>query len=127
MGQGVRARRGHRCGMGCSGGRNQRAKAVWTARGSKVQFLFSDHTLDTDRRELHCGSKTIPVEPQVLDVLIFLLENRNHVVTKDDFIASVWGGRVVSEATLTSRIYAARKAIGDTGNKQRLIRTIARK
>ncbi|MGE0574513.1 MAG: winged helix-turn-helix domain-containing protein [Reyranella sp.] len=94
---------------------------------SKVQFLFADHTLDTDRRELHRGADAIAVEPQVLDVLICLLQNRNRVVTKDDLIASVWGGRIVSEAALTSRIHAARKAIGDSGQDQKLIRTITRK
>jgi TolB-like protein/cytochrome c-type biogenesis protein CcmH/NrfG len=83
--------------------------------------------LDTDRRELHRGSEAIAVEPQVLDLLICLVQNRNRVVTKDDLIASVWRGRIVSEATLTSRIYAARKAVGDSGQGQRLIRTIARK
>jgi TolB-like protein/cytochrome c-type biogenesis protein CcmH/NrfG len=92
-----------------------------------VQFLFADHMLDTDRRELHRGSEAIAVEPQVLDLLICLVQNRNRVVTKDDLIASVWRGRIVSEATLTSRIYAARKAVGDSGQGQRLIRTIARK
>jgi len=94
---------------------------------SSVQFLFADHRLDTDRRELHRGSEAVPVEPQVLDLLICLVENRNRVVTKDDLIASVWRGRIVSEATLTSRIYAARKAVGDSGQGQRLIRTVARR
>ena len=101
---------------------------VWqNVGGSSVQFLFADHMLDTDRRELHRGSEAISVEPQVLDLLICLVQNRNRVVTKDDLIASVWRGRIVSEATLTSRIYAARKAVGDSGQGQRLIRTIARK
>lgn len=63
----------------------------------------------------------------MLDLLICLVENRNRVVTKDDLISQVWGGRIVSDATLTSRIYAARKAIGDTGHDQRLIRTVSRK
>jgi TolB-like protein len=98
-----------------------------TLGGSSVQFLFADHTLDIDRRELHRGSEAIPVEPQVLDLLICLVQNRNRVVTKDDLIASVWRGRIVSEATLTSRIYAARKAVGDSGQDQKLIRTISRK
>jgi TolB-like protein/DNA-binding winged helix-turn-helix (wHTH) protein len=95
--------------------------------GHKVQFVFADHTLDIDRRELRRGSQSIAVEPQVLDLLICLVQNRNRVVTKDDLIASVWGGRIVSETTLTSRIYAARKAVGDSGHGQKLIRTIARK
>ena len=97
-----------------------------TLGGSSVQFLFADHVLDTDRRELHRGSEAISVEPQVLDLLICLVQNRNRIVTKDDLIASVWRGRIVSEATLTSRIYAARKASA-TVAKTRLIRTIARK
>jgi TolB-like protein len=92
-----------------------------------VQFVFADHTLDTDRRELRRGAEAVAVEPQVLDLLICLVENRNRVVTKDDLIASVWGGRIVSDATLTSRIYAARKAVGDNGHGQRLIRTVSRK
>ena len=95
--------------------------------GRKVQFVFADHTLDIERRELRRGSESVAVEPQVLDLLICLVQNRNRVVTKDDLIASVWGGRIVSEATLTSRIYAARKAVGDSGHGQKLIRTIARK
>jgi adenylate cyclase len=92
-----------------------------------VQFLFADHWLDTDRRELRRGSELVAVEPQVFDLLVFLVQNRDRVVSKDDLIASVWGGRIVSESTLTSRINAARKAVGDSGKEQRLIRTIARK
>jgi TolB-like protein len=92
-----------------------------------MQFLFADHTLDTDRRELRRGAEAIAVEPQVFDLLIYLVQNRDHVVTKDDLIASVWGGRIVSDSTLTSRINAARKAVGDSGEEQKLIRTIARK
>src|SRR3984893_1356451 len=92
-----------------------------------VQFVFDDHTLDTDRRELRRGSKPIAVEPQVFDLLLYLLQNRDHVVSKDDLIASVWGGRIVSDSTLTSRINAARKAVGDSGEDQKLIRTIPRK
>ena len=90
-------------------------------------FLFSDHTLDTDRRELLRGSEPVAVEPQVFDLLIYLLANRDRVVSKDDLIAAVWGGRVVSDSTLASRINAARKAVGDNGAHQKLIRTIARK
>jgi TolB-like protein len=92
-----------------------------------VEFLFSDHKLDTDRRELRRGSEAIAVEPQVFDLLVYLVENRDRVVSKDDLIASVWGGRIVSDSTLTSRINAARKAVGDSGDAQKLIRTIARK
>lgn len=92
-----------------------------------MQFLFGNHTLDCDRRELRRGAEPIAVEPQVFDLLIYLVQNRDRVVSKDDLIASVWGGRVVSDSTLTSRINAARKAVGDSGGSQKLIRTIARK
>src|SRR5467141_1948959 len=83
--------------------------------------------LDVDRRELRRCSEPIAVEPQVFDLLVYLVQNRDRVVSKDDLIASVWGGRIVSDTTLTSRIYAARRAIGDSGRNQSLIRTIARK
>jgi DNA-binding winged helix-turn-helix (wHTH) protein len=90
-------------------------------------FLFADHTLDTDRRELRRGSEPIAVEPQVFDLLVHLVQNCDRVVSKDDLIASVWGGRIVSDSTLTSRINAARKAVGDSGEEQKVIRTVARK
>jgi TolB-like protein len=92
-----------------------------------VHYSFSDHALDTDRRELRRGAVAVAVEPQVFDLLVYLLLNRDRVVSKDDLIAAVWGGRIVSDSTLTSRINAARKAIGDSGEQQKLIRTIARK
>jgi TolB-like protein len=92
-----------------------------------VHFLFSNHILDTDLHELRCDHRVVPVEPQVFDLLVYLLENRDRVVSKDDLIGKIWGGRIVSDSTLTSRINAARKAIGDTGSDQRLIRTISRK
>jgi pimeloyl-ACP methyl ester carboxylesterase/DNA-binding winged helix-turn-helix (wHTH) protein len=92
-----------------------------------VQFRFEDYVLDSDRRELRRGSDLIALEPQVFDLLIHLIQNRNRVASKDDLIAAVWGGRIVSDSTLTSRINAVRKAVGDSGREQRLIRTIARK
>lgn len=92
-----------------------------------MQFQFENQTLDVARRELRRGNGLIAVEPQVFDLLVYLVQNRDRVVSKDDLIASVWDGRVVSNSTLTSRINAARKAVGDSGDEQRLIRTIARK
>lgn len=92
-----------------------------------MQFLFAGHILDTARRELRHGTEAVPVEPQVFDLLVHLVENRDRVVSKEDLIASVWGGRIVSDSTLTSRINAARRALGDSGEAQKLIRTIARK
>ena len=92
-----------------------------------MQFRFDEHVLDTDRRELRRGVELIATEPQVFDLLVYLVKNRERVVSKDDLIADVWQGRIVSDSTLTSRINAARKAIGDSGEQQRLIRTVARK
>ena len=92
-----------------------------------MEFFFDDYTLDIDRRELRRGLETIAVEPQVFDLLVFLVQNRDHVVSKDDLIDAVWGGRIVSESTLTSRINAARRAVGDSGEGQKLIRTVPRK
>jgi TolB-like protein/Tfp pilus assembly protein PilF len=92
-----------------------------------VQFHFSDHVLDVNLRELTRGGESVAVEPQVFDLLVHLIENRDHVVTKDDLIETVWDGRIVSESTLTSRINAARRAVGDSGKDQIMIRTIARK
>ena len=92
-----------------------------------MQFLFEDYVLDPDRRELTRGSKAIAIGPQVFDLLLYLVQNRERVVSKDDLLDAVWGGRIVSESTLTSHINAVRKAIGDSGEEQRLIRTVARK
>jgi TolB-like protein len=92
-----------------------------------VQFLFADHTLDTGRRELRRGFELVAVEPQVFDLLVYLVRNHDRLVSRDDLIASVWGGRIVSDSTLSSRINAVRKAIGDNGEDQRLVRTVARK
>jgi TolB-like protein len=90
-------------------------------------YSFENYLLDVDRQELRRGPDLVAVEPQVLDLLLYLICNRERVVSKDDLIAHVWNGRIVSESTLTSRITAARQAIGDNGEDQRLIRTIARK
>jgi TolB-like protein/Flp pilus assembly protein TadD len=95
--------------------------------GRNVLFLFDNFGLDSERRELRRGDVAVALEPQVFDLLVYLIENRDRVVSKDDLIASVWGGRIVSESTLTSRINAVRRAIGDTGEKQSCIRTFARK
>jgi DNA-binding winged helix-turn-helix (wHTH) protein len=92
-----------------------------------VQFLFGDYVLDIDRRELKRGSDLISIGPQVFDLLVYLLQNRERVVSKDDLLEAVWCGRTVSESTLTSRVNAVRKAVGDSGERQHLIRTVARK
>jgi len=92
-----------------------------------VQFLFGDYALDIDRRELTRGSERISIGPQVFDLLVYLVQNRERVLSKDDLLESVWRGRTISESTLTSHINFARKAVGDSGEKQSLIRTVARK
>src|SRR6202453_2965805 len=88
---------------------------------------FGDYEIDVERRELRRAKTPVHVEPQVFDLLVYLVRNRDRVVSKADLIASVWGGRIVSDSTLTSRINAARNAIGDNGEEKKLIRTIARK
>src|SRR6188474_1701970 len=97
------------------------------AAGHAMQFRFADYVLDVARRELRRGGDPIAMEPQVFDLLVYLIRNRERVVTKDDLMSAVWGGRIVSESTLTSRINAARRAVGDTGDSQHLIRTSPRK
>jgi len=110
----------------CLNGAYQTIQAM-CAWGVTVQFYFGNHKLDADRRELRRGSTLVAVEPQVFDLLVYLVKNRDRVVTKDDLIASVWAGRIVSDSTLSSRMNAARRAIGDNGDEQRLIRTIPRR
>lgn len=90
-------------------------------------YRFEDYALDTDRRELRRGSVLLSASPQVFDLLEFLIRNRERVVSKDDLVASVWGGRIVSDAALTTRINAARAALGDSGKTQRFIHTLPRK
>ena len=92
-----------------------------------MPYLFEDFALDGDRRELRRGNDLISVEPQVFDLLQYLIRNRDRVVSKDDLIDAVWQGRIVSDATLASRINAARNALQDSGEEQRLIRTIPRR
>jgi adenylate cyclase len=86
-------------------------------------YSFEDFWLDTARRELRRGSALVSLQPQVFDLLEYLIRNRERVVGKDDLLAAVWNGRIVSEANLSTRINAARSAIGDSGEEQRLIRT----
>jgi DNA-binding winged helix-turn-helix (wHTH) protein len=90
-------------------------------------YSFNNFSLDPDRRELRSGASAVPVEPQVFDLLLCLIRNRDRVVSYDDLIAQVWNGRIVSDSTLATRINAARKAIGDDGARQALIKTTAKK
>ncbi|MBR0719164.1 winged helix-turn-helix domain-containing protein [Bradyrhizobium liaoningense] len=92
-----------------------------------MRYLFEDYQLDIDRRELRRGREVVSVTPQVFDLLEYLVNNRERVVSKDDLVNAVWKGRVVSEAALTTRLNVVRKAIGDSGEAQRLIKTLPRK
>jgi pimeloyl-ACP methyl ester carboxylesterase/DNA-binding winged helix-turn-helix (wHTH) protein len=89
-------------------------------------FRFGDYELDLNARELHHGRELVHVEPQVFDLLGWLIANRDRAVTKEELFEEIWRGRVVSDATLSSRINAARQAIGDSGSAQRSIRTLPR-
>jgi len=86
-------------------------------------YSFEDFSLDTARRELRRGGTLISLQPQVFDLLEYSIRNRERVVSKDDLLAAVWNGRIISESTLSTRINAARSAIGDSGDEQRLLRT----
>ncbi|HEV2185720.1 MAG TPA: winged helix-turn-helix domain-containing protein [Stellaceae bacterium] len=92
-----------------------------------MRFEFGEHLLDVDRQELRRGGEQIAVEPQVFDLLVYLVQNRDRVVSRDDLIDAVWGGRIVSDSAVTTRLNAARRAVGDSGAAQAVIRTVARK
>jgi DNA-binding winged helix-turn-helix (wHTH) protein len=103
-------------------------ETAWTERREQgVIFRFGDHVLDVERRELRRGDEQVALEPQVFDLLVYLVRNRGRVVSKDDLIDGVWGGRIVSESALTSRLNAARRAVDDSGAEQRVIRTVPRR
>ena len=90
-------------------------------------YEFANYSLDVARRELRFDGRSIHVEPQTFDVLQYLVANRERVVSKDDLIAAVWKGRIVCKSTLSSSIAAVRKAVGDSSEAQRFIRTVPRK
>ena len=92
-----------------------------------MRYLFEEYAFDTVRRELYRGADVISVTPQAFDLLDYLIRNRERVVSKDDLIDAVWNGRSVSDAALTTRLNGARNAIGDSGEEQRLIKTLPRK
>jgi TolB-like protein len=92
-----------------------------------LRYLFEEYAFDTDRRELHRGADVVCLTPQVFDLLDYLIRNRMRVVSKDDLVNAIWNGRIVTDAALTTRLNAARSAVGDSGREQRLIRTLPRK
>src|SRR5262245_43234026 len=97
----------------------------WNAR---LRYLFENCVLDTDKRELRRGGgDPISITPQVFDLLEYLILNRGRVVSKDELMEVIWKGRIVSDTAVTTRLNAARSAIGDSGEGQRLIKTLPRK
>jgi TolB-like protein len=85
---------------------------------------FGEYRMDVDARELRRGAAVVPLEPQVFDLLRLLIENRERVVGRDELIERIWGGRIVSDAAVSSRVKSARQAIGDDGKRQAMIRTL---
>jgi adenylate cyclase len=96
-------------------------------RECSLRYFFEHYAFDTDRRELRRGPDVVSTTPQVFDLLDYLIRNRERVVSKDDLIKAIWNGRSVSDAALTTRLNAARGAIGDSGEEQRFIKTLPRK
>jgi TolB-like protein/Flp pilus assembly protein TadD len=92
-----------------------------------LRYFFEEYAFDTDCRELHRGADVVSIAPQVFDLLEYLIRNRERVISKDELINAIWNGRIVSEAALTTRLNIARSAIGDSGEEQRLIKTLPRK
>lgn len=92
-----------------------------------MRFVFGPYVLDAGRRELSRLGEAVHLEPQVFDLLLHLIENRDRVVSKEDLLSAVWKGRIVSESTLSNRINAARHVLGDSGERQEFIKTVARR
>ena len=92
-----------------------------------LRYLFEECALDMGRRELWRGTAPVAIEPQVFDLLVHLLRHRDRVVSKDELLAAIWHGRAISESALFNRVNAARSAIGDTGARQTLIKTLPRR
>ena len=93
-------------------------------RSRPVIWTFGSYALDTDVYELRGGGRPVALEPQAFDVLVVLVTHHDRVVTKEELLDEVWGDRFVSESALTSRIKQARRAVGDDGRRQDVIRTV---
>ena len=92
-----------------------------------MRYEFSDYVLDTEAHSLSCGGEDQRIEPQVFDLLHLLLINAGALVTRDQLIEEIWNGRIVSDSAISARIAAARRAVGDDGKRQAIIRTVARR
>src|SRR3954470_9704844 len=89
-----------------------------------MQYRFAEFQVDLSQHELRRGSKPVHIEPQVFDLIVHLVRNHDRVVSKEELIETIWNNRIISEAALSSRINAARRALGDNGNDQIFIRTL---
>ena len=92
-----------------------------------MKYHFTNHTLDVERHEFCRDGDSVSVEPQVFDLLHLLVRNAGLLVTRDQLVDEIWGGKIVSEPTISARINAARRAVGDSGKDQKIIKTIARR
>lgn len=92
-----------------------------------MRYVFEGFELDSEARMLHRGGEAVAVEPQVFDLIALLCDHAGKVVTRDEMIEAVWGGRIVSDSAISARIAAARKALGDDGKAQRVIKTVSRR
>src|SRR5262245_633512 len=89
-----------------------------------MRYVFGEYTLNTQLYELCHADRPCKLEPQVFNVLAYLLQHRDRVVTKDELLDQLWPNQFISEVTLHHRVMAARKAIGDSGREQRYIKTV---
>ena len=96
--------------------------------GLPVMYLVVENfILDKDDYSLTRNGVNHPIEPQVFDLLVYLIENRNRVVTRVELLEQLWHGRIVSDSAINARLKEARKAVGDSGKDQRVIKTIHRR
>lgn len=92
-----------------------------------MRYQSENFTLDTDDYSLTRNGINHATEPQVFDLLVYLIENRSRVVTREELLDCVWNGRIVSDSAINARLKEARKAVGDSGKQQRVIKTIHRR
>ena len=92
-----------------------------------MNYRCAEYSLDTEAYTLTRNGEVRAVEPQVFDLIVFLIENRARVVTRDELLESLWHGRIVSDSAINARLKQARKALGDDGKKQSMIKTIHRR
>jgi TolB-like protein/DNA-binding winged helix-turn-helix (wHTH) protein len=89
-----------------------------------LKYQFTEFEIDLSQQELRRLGQAVHIEPQVFDLIVHLVRNHERIVSKDELIETIWNGRIISEAALSSRINGARRALGDNGNDQALIRTL---